>query len=150
MKIDGSILDAYPCTVRRMTADEGEGFLVEFPDVPGCISDGSTPEEALANGRDALKSVLLTKIEFKDPIPKPGAFAAASGQFRQRIPKSLHARLVARASQEGVSLNTLVAAFIAEGLGRTPNTNPQRKRRSAPAAPKAGRSSHRRELLLDA
>jgi len=39
-----------------MTADEGEGFLVEFPDVPGCISDGSTPEEAIANSRDALKA----------------------------------------------------------------------------------------------
>jgi len=150
MKIDGLILDAYPCTVRRMTADEGEGFLVEFPDVPGCISDGSTPEEAIANGRDALKSVLLTKLEFKDPIPKPGGFAAASGQFRQRIPKSLHARLVARASQEGVSLNTLVTAFIAEGLGGTPNTGSQRKRRSTRTAPKVGLSPKRRELLLDA
>jgi antitoxin HicB len=115
-----------------MTADEGEGFLVEFPDVPGCISDGSTPEEALANGRDALKSVLLTKMEFKDPIPKPGAFTAASGQFRQRIPKSLHARLVARASQEGVSLNTLVTAFIAEGLGGRPVPGSRSKKRRSP------------------
>ncbi|MBS1222642.1 MAG: hypothetical protein H6R23_2262, partial [Proteobacteria bacterium] len=36
----------------------------------------------------------------------------------QRLPKSLHAKLAARARQEGVSLNTLVLAFIAEGLGR--------------------------------
>jgi antitoxin HicB len=128
MRIDDSVLNAYPFAIRRMSADEGEGFLIEFPDVPGCISDGSTPEEAVSNGHDALKSVLLTKQEFKDPIPRPGAFAAASGQFRQRIPKSLHARLVARASQEGVSLNTLVTAFIAEGLGRTPGTDTQRKR----------------------
>ena len=38
-------------------------------------------------------------------------------QWRQRVPRSLHARLVAKARQEGVSLNTLVTAMIAEGLG---------------------------------
>lgn len=150
MKIDSSILDAYPCTVRRMSADEGEGYMIEFPDVPGCMSDGSTPEEAIANGRDALKSVLLTKLEFKDPVPRPGAFAAASGQFRQRIPKSLHARLVARASQEGVSLNTLVTAFIAEGLGGTPNTGSQRKRRRTRSASNVEVSPKRRDLPLSA
>jgi len=42
----------------------------------------------------------------------------SSGQFRQRIPKTMHARLTARAEREGVSLNTLVTAMIAEGLGR--------------------------------
>ncbi|MDQ2946412.1 MAG: toxin-antitoxin system HicB family antitoxin, partial [Acidobacteriota bacterium] len=36
----------------------------------------------------------------------------------QRVPKSLHARLVVRAEKEGVSLNTLVATLIAEGSGR--------------------------------
>jgi antitoxin HicB len=51
-----------------------------------------------------------------DKVPKPGR--SASGQWRQRVPKSLHSRLVMRAEQEGVSLNTLVTAMIAEGLGR--------------------------------
>jgi len=50
-----------------------------------------------------------------DLVPKPGT---ASGQWRQRVPRSLHARLAARARQEGVSLNTLVTAMIAEGLGQ--------------------------------
>jgi antitoxin HicB len=51
-----------------------------------------------------------------DPVPRPGSFGASSGQWRQRVPKSLHARLVARAAQEGVSLDTLVTALLAEGL----------------------------------
>jgi hypothetical protein len=38
-------------------------------------------------------------------------------QWRQRAPKSLHMRLVRRAEQEGVSLNTLVTSMIAEGFG---------------------------------
>src|ERR1039458_6054503 len=111
-------LEQYPFLIRPMTENEGTGYLIEFPDVPGCISDGETPEEAIANGRDALKSVLLTMKDFGDPIPKPGSVTQSSGQWRQRLPKSLHARLTARAEQEGVSLNTLVTSMIAEGLGK--------------------------------
>jgi antitoxin HicB len=46
-----------------------------------------------------------------------------SGKFVQRLPKSLHAKLVKRAKQEGVSLNTLVLAFITEGVGRREGKN---------------------------
>jgi antitoxin HicB len=118
MKREKLRLEDYPFTVRPLATEEGGGYLIEFPDVPGCISDGETPEEAITNGRDALKSVLLTMKEFGDAIPQPGSLATASGQWRQRVPRSLHSRLVTRAEQEGVSLNTLVTAMIAEGLGK--------------------------------
>ena len=111
-------LEEYPFTVRPLNKDEGTGFLIEFPDVPGCVSDGATAEEALVNGRDALKAVLLTMKEFGDPIPKPGSVTSSSGQFRLRIPKSLHAWLAMQAEKEGVSLNTLATALIAEGKGK--------------------------------
>src|SRR5450759_367264 len=118
MKQDKLRLEDYPFTVRPLAAEDGRGYLIEFPDVPGCISDGESPEEAITNGRDALKSVLLTMKEFGEAIPQPGSLATASGKWRQRVPKSLHSRLVTRAEQEGVSLNTLVTAMIAEGLGK--------------------------------
>jgi antitoxin HicB len=118
MKREDLKLDQYRFTVRPMTADEGTGYLIEFPDVPLCMSDGATVEEAIANGRDALKCCLLTMREFGNPIPKPGSSGTASGQFRLRVPKTIHARLTSRAEQEGVSLNTLVTAMIAEGLGK--------------------------------
>ncbi len=63
--------EEYPFTIRPLMADEGSGFLVEFPDIPGAMSDGETPEEAIENGRDALKCALLTMREFGDPIPAP-------------------------------------------------------------------------------
>jgi integrase len=38
--------------MRPLIADEGGGWLITFPDLPGCMSDGETPEEAIENGRD--------------------------------------------------------------------------------------------------
>jgi antitoxin HicB len=82
------------------------------------MSDGETPEKAIENGKDAILSYLRSCEHHGDPIPKPGSASRSSGQFRQRIPRSMHARLTARAEQEGVSLNALVTALIAEGLGK--------------------------------
>ena len=61
----------YPCEIRPLS--ESEGFLIVYPDLPGCMSDGVTVEEALANGRDAVKGWILTAREFGDPVPAPGS-----------------------------------------------------------------------------
>ena len=115
MKIDKNLINSYPFTIRPLSEEEGGGFMIEYADLPGCISDGDTPEEAILQGRDAVKAYLCSCAKHGDQIPKAGG---ASGQWRQRVPRSLHARLAARARQEGVSLNTLVTAMIAEGLGK--------------------------------
>jgi antitoxin HicB len=107
----------YPIEIRPLAADEGGGYLASYPDLPGCMSDGETPAEAIANAQDAAESWLATAKEFGDPIPAPGS-GGESGKFVTRLPKSLHTQLARRAKQEGVSLNTLVATFLAEGLGR--------------------------------
>ena len=112
MKRDGLNLDRYRFVVRPTTADEGTVYLIEYPDVPLCMSDGETVEEAIANGRDALKCCLLTTKEFGDPIPRPGSSQAASGQFRLRVPKTIHARLTSRAEQEGVTADRRVRGGV--------------------------------------
>lgn len=106
----------YPFEIRPLSKAEGGGFAITFPDLPGCMSDGSTVEEAIENGRDALSSWLAVAREFGDPVPKP--LTRFSGRFVQRVPRSLHQQLIARAKDEGVSLNTLVVSLVAEGLGR--------------------------------
>jgi antitoxin HicB len=113
--INNSLIDSYPFSIRPLAEEDGGGYMIEYPDLPGCVSDGNTPEEAVLQGRDAVKAYLLSCVKHGDPIPRPGV---ASGQWRQRVPRSLHARLVERARREGVSLNTLVTAMIAEGLGK--------------------------------
>jgi antitoxin HicB len=80
------------------------------------MSDGETPEEAIANGRDAVSAWVNAAQEAGREVPRPGELP--SGKFIARVPRSLHARLTARARQEGVSMNALVSAFLAESLGR--------------------------------
>jgi antitoxin HicB len=109
----------YRPVFRRLSEDEGGGWLVEFPDLPGCMADGETLDEALAQGRDAAAAWLDTAKADGREIPSPSADEAAySGKWVQRVPKSLHARLTERARDEGVSLNTLVTTFLSDALAR--------------------------------
>src|SRR5260370_4784963 len=118
VRVTKKLLEQYPFQIRLLTEEEGGGYLIEFPDIPGCMSDGATPEEAIVSGRDALKCCLLTMREFGDPIPQPGSSTAPSVQWRQRVPKSLHAPLTARAERDGVSLNMPVTPLIAQELAK--------------------------------
>lgn len=113
-------LTDYPFEVRPLAEDDGGGYLVSFPDFAECISDGETIEEALANGRDALKATIAALKASKLPVPGPNSGGVASGKFVARVPKTVRAQLATRARAEGVSLNTLVLTFIAQGLGSTP------------------------------
>lgn len=111
-------LDAYPFEIRPLAAEEGGGFLISFTDFAECISDGETVDEALVNGRDALKATMAALKAKKLPVPEPNSGGVASGKFVARVPKTVHAQLATRARAEGVSLNALVLTFIAQGLGR--------------------------------
>ena len=109
--------DDCPFEIRPLPEDDGGGFLITFPDLPGCMADGETPEDAINEGRDAFRCWMQAHIEDGRPVPIPNG-GGEPGKFVQRLPKSLHAKLASRAKQEGVSLNALVLSFIAEGLGR--------------------------------
>lgn len=108
----------YPILVRPLSAKDGGGYLAEAPDLPGCIADGSTVEEAIHDIESAIISWVATAKEFDDPIPKPSIAENFSGQWRLRVPKSLHATLSLQAKEEGVSLNMLAATLLAEGVGK--------------------------------
>lgn len=111
------ILD-YPFTIRHLSKEDGGGYLIEFPDLPGCMSDGETIAEAIANGHDAVMCWVSAAKEANRSIPKPGELEKQSGKWVQRVPKSIHLRLVEKAEEEGVSLNTLVITLLAEALGK--------------------------------
>lgn len=115
-------IEDYPFHVRHLTATEGGGYLIEFPDLPGCMSDGDTITETIANGFDAAKCWITAAKQSKRKIPTPNS-SAHSGKWLQRVPRSIHARLSSRAKIEGVSLNSLVLSMIAEKLGTANEAN---------------------------
>ncbi|WP_206077030.1 type II toxin-antitoxin system HicB family antitoxin [Palleronia sediminis] len=55
--------------VRPLSAEDGGGYLIRFPDYPGCIADGETPEEAIRAGADALRSYRTTLKELDRAVP---------------------------------------------------------------------------------
>ena len=114
--------ESYTHVVSPLSKEEGGGFLITFPDLPGCMSDGETEVDALRNGRDAFESWVAACVDAGHSVPEPAyrpdPRPPVSGRFLTRLPKSVHVRLSERAKAEGVSLNTLVVAYIAEGLGR--------------------------------
>jgi antitoxin HicB len=78
------------------------------------MSDGETIDEAIRNGREALRDCLDVFKESGRRIPKPSIEAA---QWRQRLPRTLYSKLTKQAENEGVSINSLVTAMIAEAIG---------------------------------
>ena len=116
--------EAYSHVVSPIDAADGGGFMFTMPDIPGVVADGATELQAIADGREAFIATVSAMADMGQEIPAP-AFnaddftpAAASGKVLARLPRSMHLQLSARAKTEGVSLNSLVLAFIAEGLGR--------------------------------
>jgi antitoxin HicB len=95
------------------------GYLIEFPDLPGCISDGETIGAVLSIGAVAKRDWIAAMREAGRKVPPPTVepTEAYSGKWVLRTPKSLHRGLAVQARQQGVSLNALAVAMLAQGLG---------------------------------
>jgi predicted RNase H-like HicB family nuclease len=52
-------------------SDEDGAYVAEVPELPGCISDGETYAEALANAEDAVRAWIETARDLGRPIPEP-------------------------------------------------------------------------------
>ena len=118
MKSAAAKFENYSFKVEPLKKDDGAGFVITFPDLPGCMSDGATYEEAIENGREAFHAWMASMNADGKPMPKPGSGQEAPEKFVLRLPRSLHARLTTRASAEGVSLNSLVQVYVAEAMGK--------------------------------
>ena len=87
--------------------DEG-GYTAKFPDLPGCLTCSESLEGLIANANDAKKAWLEAAIDEGISIAEPDDnddIAEYSGQFKLRMPKSLHRSLSLHAKSEGISMN---------------------------------------------
>ena len=61
----------YPVIVTPLSAEDGGGFSAVVPDLPGCMSDGETPEEAIVNVQDAIAVWIEAASDLGRTIPRP-------------------------------------------------------------------------------
>lgn len=94
-----------PYRMEIVEDQEEGGFVVSFPDLPGCITCSETIESAVANAVDAKKAWLEAALEEGITIEEPESIENFSGQFKLRIPRSLHKLLAEHSKREGVSMN---------------------------------------------
>lgn len=109
----------YGVNISILSEEDGGGYLIEVPELPGCMTDGDTIEETLAKVDDAIDSWISTAQKLGRIIPEPRYYKVEeySGKFTTRVPKELHKDLIITAEEQGVSLNQLVNYYLAKGVG---------------------------------
>ena len=60
----------YPFRIETIPEEDGGGFLISYPDLEGCISDGDTIEEALQMGADAKRSWIEARLKRGLDVPE--------------------------------------------------------------------------------
>lgn len=118
--IESFLEQEYPIRLRPLSEDEGGGWLAEIPDLPGCMSDGETQDQALRNLSEAKETWIRTAIKRGLNIPLPTQDEESpsySGRLTLRLPKTLHFRLAERSRAEGVSLNQFILSILASEYG---------------------------------
>lgn len=107
----------YHVELVRDDDDEGNfGWVAEVEELPGCISQGKTAEEAASRVHEAMDAWLSVSLQEGKDIPMPRE-EGYSGKFVVRIPSTLHAELVRAARRENVSLNAFTMGVLASSVG---------------------------------
>lgn len=81
------------------------GYVASYPELRGCLTSGETAEDALRNAQDCKRQWLIAALAEDFPIPEPASDEEYSGQFKLRLPKSLHRALAENSKREGISMN---------------------------------------------
>lgn len=103
----------YPVTIH---SDPEGGYVAEIEELPGCMTQAETLDEAFGAVEDARQLWIKTAYDEGQDIPLPRDMEEYGGKFLARIPKSLHRDLVRAAKHEGVSLNQYVTSLLASGV----------------------------------
>jgi len=67
----------FTIVISALPASEGGGYLATVPELPGCMSDGATREEAAHNITDAIDAWIEEAEALGRPVPTPGVVAVA-------------------------------------------------------------------------
>ena len=66
-------------------SDGSGGYTVEFPDLPGCVTEGSNLEEAFEMAEDAASGWVLDELEEGNAVPKASEYADVKPREQEEI-----------------------------------------------------------------
>jgi predicted RNase H-like HicB family nuclease len=98
--------------------DPSGGFTATIHELPGCIAEGDTAEEALEQLESVAHSWMESATANGYPITPPIDYEGASGKIALRISRRLHQLAAERAALEGTSLNQFIGNAVASYLGQ--------------------------------
>jgi predicted RNase H-like HicB family nuclease len=102
---------------RVLIPDESGTIFAEILEFPGCVSQGTTVEEAFKNLEEVAKSWIEAALHQGQEIPSASLSYEFSGKLVIRLPRGLHRRAAQMAERDRTSLNQFLATAIAERLG---------------------------------
>jgi antitoxin HicB len=106
----------YHLTVVRDEEEKGKPWTATVEELPGCVSRGKTPDEALSGVQEAMAGWIAAALEEGREIPEPKSPSSHSGRLLLRMPRTLHATLTRVAEREGVSLNQFITDVLASAV----------------------------------
>jgi antitoxin HicB len=92
--------------------EDDQTFTASHPDLPGCVSFGESPDEAVAELKKVKTLWIKGRLDSGKVIPEPSSVDDFSGKFVLRIPRALHKSLDYEARQQNVSLNQYVSHVL--------------------------------------
>lgn len=112
MSLEEYLALEYPFNV---IADPDGGYAIEYPDLPGCMTQAETLDEIIPMAEDARTGWIEVAFDRGIEIPLPSYPVQYSGRFNLRLPRSLHRKLAEAAERDGVSLNSYVTEVLSRG-----------------------------------
>jgi len=103
---------------RVLWSKDDDAYIASCPEFSGVSGFGDSQEAAIAEAKRALELAIETFRVEGWPLPNPTVLESHSGQFRVRVPRTLHAMLAEGAEVEGVSLNSYVISLLSAGVVR--------------------------------
>ena len=97
-------------------SEEDQAYVVRVPELPGCVTDGETFEEAAKNAGEVIELYLESLKSRGLAIPTPMAERKFSGKIPLRIEPTLHRDLMIKAEIEGESLNKFIEKNLKKAI----------------------------------
>ena len=121
-------------------SEEDKAFVVEFPELPGCMADGATYEQALSNVKRVIGEWIETAREFKSSPAGPSSLRLAAANWTcgasRRIPPLALCSLpfaLCPFHLDRIDLNAILTAELRSSIHSTSQREERRYERSRPS-----------------